>query len=98
MDREFNFIVPVAKEVGAIIREAFNSRRLSDVPIEFKGNESDLVTASDKFVEAKIFDAIRKEFPDDQLVGEESADIVPGKLRDVMARTWVVDPIGIAYV
>jgi fructose-1,6-bisphosphatase/inositol monophosphatase family enzyme len=106
MDREFNFIVPLAKEVGAIIKEAFNSRRLSSVPIEFKvfqfllilliqGNESDLVTKTDKYVEAKIFDAIRLEFPGDQLIGEESTALGSreGDTRDPMARTWIVDPI-----
>ncbi|CAM9994521.1 unnamed protein product [Ascophyllum nodosum] len=54
---------------------------------------TDLVTETDKANEKLIFDAVRKMFPEDKLIGEESsADVgtIPA-LTD--APTWIVDPV-----
>lgn len=114
--KELNFAIRLAREAGGvsdcrliycigIISEAFNSRQLAKVPIEFKVgpdqfdytiklNEADLVTKTDKLVEAKIFSALRLEFPDDHFIGEESVSSGNASVcKDVLGRIWIVDPI-----
>ncbi|CAM9512805.1 unnamed protein product, partial [Laminaria digitata] len=51
------------------------------------------VTETDKANEKLIFDAVRKSFPEDQLIGEESSADAGSIAALTDAPTWIVDPV-----
>src|SRR2546423_486728 len=53
-----------------------------------KGLRRDLVTDADKASEAAVLDVLRRAFPDDALVAEETA-----AKAALGRRTWIVDPL-----
>lgn len=57
-----------------------------------KTSVSDIVTAADKAAEAQVVATLRRERPDDSIVGEEGADHV-----GTSGRTWVIDPVDGTY-
>jgi myo-inositol-1(or 4)-monophosphatase len=69
-----------ARAGGAVLRERFGSR----LQVERKSSNADLVTDADRAAEEAIVALLRRERPDDGLLGEEGA-------RAHAARTWVVD-------
>jgi myo-inositol-1(or 4)-monophosphatase len=77
-------IIKIAKEAGEIVRNGFGK----NLEIEFKTNESNLVTQIDKKSEAFITDFIQKKFPGHGVLGEEGASI-----KATSDYTWVVDPL-----
>jgi len=79
-----NNIIEIAKEAGQIVREGFGKT----VDIEFKTNESNLVTQIDKASEKKIIDYVTKEFPTHGILAEES-----GESKNTSEYVWVIDPL-----
>ncbi|HOJ17747.1 MAG TPA: inositol monophosphatase family protein [Ignavibacteriaceae bacterium] len=74
-----------AAEIAAdIIRNGFKK----NVNIEFKTNESNIVTETDKKSEAEIINYIRKNFPTHNIITEES-----GEHLSSSEYTWVIDPL-----
>lgn len=51
------------------------------------------VTETDKANEKLIFDAVRRSFPEDQLIGEESSAEAGSIASLTDAPTWIVDPV-----
>ena len=79
-----NKIIEIAKEAGHIIREGFGKT----LDIEFKTNESNLVTQIDKASEKRIIDYVNKEFPTHRILAEES-----GESKNTSEYLWVIDPL-----
>ena len=79
-----NKIIEIAKEAGQIVREGFGK----NLDIEFKTNESNLVTQIDKASEKKIIDYVKKEFPTHGILAEES-----GESKNTSEYVWVIDPL-----
>jgi myo-inositol-1(or 4)-monophosphatase len=79
-----NKIIEIAKEAGQIVREGFGK----NLDIEFKTNESNLVTQIDKASERKIIDFVKKEFPSHGILAEES-----GESKNISEYIWVIDPL-----
>ena len=77
-------IIKIAKESGALIREGFGT----NFGIEFKTNESNLVTEIDKASEKLIMDFIKKNYPSHGILAEES-----GEIKNSSEFVWVVDPL-----
>jgi len=77
-------IITVAKEAGEIIRDGFGK----NFSIEFKSNESNLVTEIDKKSEKHILDFISKKYPTHSLLTEES-----GEFDKKSEYVWVIDPL-----
>lgn len=77
-------LITVAKEAGEIIREGFGK----NFSIEFKTNESNLVTEIDKKSEKHIIDFITKKYPAHSLLTEES-----GEFDHHSEYVWVIDPL-----
>lgn len=75
----------VAREAAAVVAAAAAHDR---VGLETKSTSTDLVTATDRAVEALVVDRLLAARPGDGIVGEEGADR-PGTTGVV----WVVDPI-----
>lgn len=74
----------IAKEAGNIIKEGFGK----NFSIEFKTNESNLVTEIDQKSEKLIKDFIAKEFPTHSILAEES-----GSTTGSSEYLWVIDPL-----
>lgn len=85
--------VPFAPELAVARRAAAEAASLlvgSDVPgdVREKGR-ADLVTEIDEAAERLILQRIRRHFPADAIIAEESA----AELLDSGRRTWIVDPL-----
>jgi myo-inositol-1(or 4)-monophosphatase len=79
-----NDITDIAREAGSIIREGFGK----NVKIDYKTNESNLVTEVDKASEKLITDFIGKKYPNHSILAEEGS----GEKKN-SEYLWVVDPL-----
>ncbi|HSP87878.1 MAG TPA: inositol monophosphatase family protein [Ignavibacteriaceae bacterium] len=79
-----NDLITIAREAGEIVREGFNK----NLKIEFKTNESDLVTNIDKASEKLITDFIKKKYPSHGILAEEG-----GNIKNSSEYIWVIDPL-----
>ena len=79
-----NKIIEIAKEAGQVVREGFGKT----LDIEFKTNESNLVTQIDKASEKRIIEYVKKEFPTHGILAEES-----GESKNTSEYIWVIDPL-----
>jgi len=77
-------IINISREAGKIIRENFGKTH----SIEFKTNELNLVTETDKASEKLITDFIRKKYPLHGILAEEGSE--SNKNSEFK---WVVDPL-----
>jgi myo-inositol-1(or 4)-monophosphatase len=58
--------------------------------VETKDGKTDVVTRADREAQVAVIDAIREEFPDDPVVGEEDDEL---KAVPDSGPAWIVDPI-----
>lgn len=79
-----NKIIEIAREAGKHIRDAFGNQ----ISVEFKTDESNIVTNVDKAAEEIIKGFISKEYPDHAIIAEESGNSNTGS-----DYTWIIDPI-----
>ncbi len=77
-------IKTISLEAGSLIRESFGK----NFKIEFKTNESNLVTEIDKASEKLITYYVKKNFPSHAILAEES-----GEYKNTSEYLWVIDPI-----
>ncbi len=85
--REERFAAELARRAGEVILRWY--ARGDDVGLEWKGR-NDPVTAADKEANTLIVEALQREFPDDAILAEESAD---DRTRLGRPRLWLVDPL-----
>jgi len=79
-----NDIIQISKEAGELIRNAFGKTH----SVEFKTNELNLVTETDKASEKLITDFISKKYPSHGILAEEGSEA--NKSAEYL---WVVDPL-----
>jgi myo-inositol-1(or 4)-monophosphatase len=79
-----NKIIEIAREAGQVVRDGFGK----SLDIEFKTNESNLVTQIDKASEKLIIEYVHKEYPSHSILAEES-----GLSENTSEFTWVIDPL-----
>ena len=77
-------LISISKEAGEIIRDGFGKK----LKIEYKSNETNLVTEIDKASEKHIIDFIKKKYPTHDILAEESGENLAGS-----EYLWVVDPL-----
>jgi myo-inositol-1(or 4)-monophosphatase len=77
-------IIKISKEAGSIIRNGFGT----NLNIEFKTNETNLVTQIDKASEKLIKEFISEKYPTHGILAEES-----GETKNSSDYVWVVDPL-----
>jgi len=77
-------IIEISKRAGSIIKEGFGTT----FKIEYKTNESNLVTEIDKASEELIINFIKEKYPSHSILAEEGGD-----LRKNSEYLWVVDPL-----
>ncbi|GAB1642377.1 inositol monophosphatase family protein [Krasilnikovia sp. MM14-A1259] len=79
--------VRIARDAAETARR-MRAEAITDV--QTKSTDTDVVTAADRAVERQVVEALRRERPDDGVLGEEygdSAAPAPGAVR------WILDPI-----
>jgi myo-inositol-1(or 4)-monophosphatase len=77
-------VINIAKEAGEIVRKGFGKK----LKIEYKSNETNLVTEIDKASEKLITDFIKENYPEHDILAEESGENKKGS-----EYLWVVDPL-----
>jgi myo-inositol-1(or 4)-monophosphatase len=77
-------IIQISKEAGELIKSAFGKTH----SIEFKTNELNLVTETDKASEKLITDFIKKNYPSHGILAEEGSEA--NKSAEYL---WVIDPL-----
>jgi len=77
-------LIGITRQAGDYVRSKFNS----NLHLEFKTNESDLVTEVDKNSEKMIVDFIQKKYPSHGIITEEG-----GSLSSKSEYNWVIDPL-----
>jgi histidinol-phosphatase len=82
--RELHFATDLAADAGALVLKVFESGGLQTSLKE----DASPVTVADIQAESLIRERIRKEFPEDGIVGEEKGE-EPGS----SGRRWIIDPI-----
>jgi myo-inositol-1(or 4)-monophosphatase len=77
-------VIQIAREAGEIIKNAFRTNFL----VEYKTNETNLVTEVDKKSERLIIDFINKKYPSHGILAEETGGIYKNK-----EYVWLIDPL-----
>lgn len=87
--------VKIAKIAGKIIKESFENREFIHNNLDIKQhNSSDLVTATDKYVEKTVKEYLNKAFPTHSFVGEETTAANNNASCNLSDKpTWCIDPI-----
>lgn len=87
-DRELSVALELAREAGAVILDLYEG----PLVIEQKSQVHDYepVTQADKLANELIVGRLSREFPDDGILAEESADTAR---RLGKARVWMIDPL-----
>ena len=85
MERELEVAKVLAREAGSRILEFYRH----DPQIQWKGVD-DPVTAADHAANKLIVDELRRQFPDDGILAEETPD---NTQRLAKTRVWMIDPI-----
>ena len=83
MDPDLLFALQLADMAAAVTMETFGGRQQVD-----RKAESSVVTATDRLTEGVIRAAIKNQYPDDGVLGEEE-----GLTDGSSGRIWVIDPI-----
>src|SRR5687767_10863121 len=85
LERELTEASRLAREAGRIVLQLYDT----DVEVQLKGR-SDPVTEADKRANEYLVGELRRLFPDDGVVAEETADVSDAQRR---GRCWYVDPL-----
>jgi 3'(2'), 5'-bisphosphate nucleotidase len=85
LHHELPIVEQLVREAGALVRQYYNT----GVNIAWKG-ENDPVTAADHAANQHLVDGLRRAFPSDGILSEESHDDLVRRQR---RRVWIVDPL-----
>jgi myo-inositol-1(or 4)-monophosphatase len=85
---ERDFAIATAAAAGAILMDRYE--RLERIDHK---SATDVVTEADHLSEQLVIDAIRRTFPDDAILAEESGAHASSATVAVNGRVWVIDPL-----
>jgi 3'(2'), 5'-bisphosphate nucleotidase len=88
-DREIKVATELARAAGAVLLAHYHSPFLVEQKINAL-DELEEVTAADREANELIVNRLRKEFPDDGILAEESSD---DDVRLKKERVWLIDPM-----
>jgi myo-inositol-1(or 4)-monophosphatase len=80
----------LARAAGEVVRQSY--ARIDERDVDEKGH-NDYVTVVDHRSQALIVDGLRREFPDDFIVAEETLAPEINRGRDSSPRRWYIDPL-----
>ncbi len=86
--REMSVALELAREAGAAILSFYDGPL--DIEQKFGADDREPVTQADKVANELIVSRIRREFPDDGILAEESIDTAR---RLDKSRVWMIDPL-----
>ncbi|XP_043286540.1 inositol monophosphatase 1-like [Venturia canescens] len=89
IDEYYEVALRLVRQAGDIIKDKMN--RPKEVMI--KSCDVDLVTESDREVEALFIKGITEKYPDHRFIGEEETSSGTNSVQLTDAPTWVIDPI-----
>jgi fructose-1,6-bisphosphatase/inositol monophosphatase family enzyme len=90
---DLQFTIDLARAAGQIVLQYYGHvRRLTKTHV---AATDEAVTDADRASQRFIVAALRKEFPGDGIIGEESdsGTSITAEISDPMGRNWVIDPI-----
>ena len=87
-DRELRVALELAREAGAVILDLYDGPLVIEQKSDVHDNEP--VTQADKLANELIVRRLSREFPDDGILAEESADT---ERRLSKNRVWMIDPL-----
>ncbi len=93
LNQDLSFIVELAKGAGAIVSSHYGKvARLTKTHI---AATDEAVTEADRATQRFIVAGLRKQYPTDGIIGEESdlGDAITAEINDPAGRNWVIDPI-----
>ncbi len=93
LSHDLQYICDLARGAGKVILEHYGKvERLTKTHVAAK---EEAVTEADRASQRFIVAGLRKRFPGDGIIGEESetGQAITAEIHDVMGRTWVIDPI-----
>jgi 3'(2'), 5'-bisphosphate nucleotidase len=88
--RELDVALSLAREAGAVILDYYDRPVRVEHKQEAETSYTEPVTAADRAANELIVSGLRKEFPDDGILAEESTDT---ERRLGKRRVWVIDPL-----
>lgn len=92
-NKEMSFALKIVEEAGQLALRHFHD----GVATEMKSDNTP-VTVADKQVEELIRQGIAKQFPGDEILGEEGAALASNAINEPgKGRRWIVDPIDGTY-
>ncbi|KAL8243796.1 hypothetical protein R6Q59_010054 [Mikania micrantha] len=98
LDEIYKFALDLGKGAGKLLLDSLEARRnsvIDEADPEEKLNAVDIVTQTDRDVEAYIHDEVTKTYPHHDFIGEETYSA--GQSKDYLIKddipTWVVDPL-----
>ncbi len=86
LNKELDIALNIIKEANKLVLDIYNS---SSFDVEIKEDNSP-VTKADKEADKLIVSSLKKYFPDDGFLSEESLD---DKSRLNKSRVWIIDPV-----
>jgi fructose-1,6-bisphosphatase/inositol monophosphatase family enzyme len=83
----------LASEAGKLVREQYG--KVERLTKTHAATTDEAVTEADRAAQRVIVAGLRKHFPTDGIIGEESdlGDSITAEIRDPAGRNWVIDPI-----
>ncbi|HOV34069.1 MAG TPA: inositol monophosphatase family protein, partial [Candidatus Hydrogenedens sp.] len=87
--KEIDLIKRFMEEISSYIVDMYNKK--DEVTISTKRDETDFLTEVDLFVQSSFVKKVKKEFPDDIVVGEEAG--LSNYPENYEGRAWIIDPI-----
>jgi len=93
MKQDLQYAIDLARAAGKIILEQFG--RVQRLTKTHAAATDEAVTETDRAAQRIIVDGLRKRFPTDGIVGEESDSglSITSDVPDPLGRVWVIDPI-----
>jgi myo-inositol-1(or 4)-monophosphatase len=93
MNQDLQYVIDLARSAGKIILEKYGHvERLTKTHI---AASDEAVTEADRASQRLIVAGLRKRFPTDGIIGEESdaGTSITAEINNPMGRNWVIDPI-----
>jgi myo-inositol-1(or 4)-monophosphatase len=93
LSQDLNYAIELARDAGKIIRDYFG--KVERLTKTHAATTDEAVTDSDRASQRFIVAGLRKRFPTDGLIGEESetGESITFECTDPNGRNWVIDPI-----
>ena len=90
---DLEFIVQLAREAGKLVLDQYG--RVERLTKTNSATTDEAVTEADRASQRLIIAGLKKQFPGDGIIGEESetGTSITFEVSDVTGRNWVIDPI-----